>query len=267
MIQLVITDLDKTLLNDEGLISKQNIQSIQLLKDKKISFGIASGRAKHIIQKIAKNFGIYDKVDFIISYNGVSLYEKNKDEDFNGNFLDKEIIKKLYNKFKHRDISFIIHLNNTMICNRVTKYTEKERVINQFEQMVVQDFVSILDRNYPKLMMVGESEVLCKIEEELENYKDNNFSFFKSHENFLEVVSKNVSKAEMLKVLCDKNKINLKNVLSIGDNYNDLGMIKSSGYGVAVGNAVDELKQNAKLVVRSNNEDGFAEAIKYFLKK
>ena len=44
-------------------------------------------------------------------------------------------------------------------------------------------------------------------------------------------------------------------------------MIKSSGYGVAVGNAVDELKQNAKLVVSSNNEDGFAEAIKYFLKK
>lgn len=265
MVQLVMTDLDKTLLNDEGIITKQNIKAIDLLKQKNIYFGIASGRSKHIIQKIAKEFGIYDKLDFVIGYNGVSLYEKDKNEDYFGKLLDKEIIKSLYNDLNYMDISFVVHVEDTMICTKITKYTEKERSINQYKQMVVNDFHTILDKDYPKLMMIGDVAVLNEVIRKLEEYKDLNFTFFKSYKNFLEVISKDLSKGNMLKILCNKYDINLKKVLAIGDNYNDLEMIKASGYGVAVDNAVDELKENAKLIVGSNNEDGFAEAIYYYI--
>ena len=260
-----MTDLDKTLLDDKGNITVENITAIHSLKQKNVRFGIASGRSERIIQKIAKEFGIYDKVEFIISHNGVSLYEKDIDETFNGKFLDKEIIKELYAELKDMDVSFVVHTEDTMLCTKVTKHTEEERIINQYKQIIVEDFNSILDKDYSKLMIIGDPEVLDEAIGRLKKYDDKDFAFFKTYDTFLEVVSKGLSKGKMLKILCDKNNIDLKQVLSIGDNYNDLEMVKVSGYGVAMGNAVDELKKNAKLIVGSNNEDGFAEAIKHYI--
>lgn len=265
MVQLVITDLDGTLLNDQGIITQANIEAIRLLKQKNIHFGIASGRAKTVIQRIAKEYSIYDYIDFIISYNGVGLYEKDIDEDYNGKLLDKNIIKEIYTKLKDMDVSFVVHMGDTMMCTKVTEYTEEERIINKYKQVVVEDFYSIIDKDYPKLMIIGDSNVLDEAIAVLNQYNNDDFNYFKTYKTFLEVISKDLSKGSMLKVLCDMKNIDIKKVVSVGDNHNDLDMIKVSGYGVAMSNAVDELKDIAQLVVGSNNEDGFAQAVKHYI--
>ena len=53
--------------------------------------------------------------------------------------------------------------------------------------------------------------------------------------------------------------------MAFGDGYNDLSMIAYAGLGVAMGNAVEELKQKADQVTRSNDEDGIAVILEKYL--
>ena len=74
------------------------------------------------------------------------------------------------------------------------------------------------------------------------------------------------NKDSALKILGNYLKIDNSEIMSIGDNLNDLEMVKNSGIGVAVANAYDELKQVAKYITKNNVEEGaFAEAINKFI--
>ena len=78
---------------------------------------------------------------------------------------------------------------------------------------------------------------------------------------WIEVVKKNVSKFNAIKFISNIEKIDIKNTISFGDSYNDLEMISKCGVGVAMENAIDELKEKAKYVTKSCNDNG----IIYFL--
>ena len=79
---------------------------------------------------------------------------------------------------------------------------------------------------------------------------------------WLELVKKGVSKDQAITYIIKRENIKKDNVISFGDNYNDIDMIKNSKYGVAMGNAIDEVKKVASYVTKSCNNDG----IEYFLR-
>jgi Cof subfamily protein (haloacid dehalogenase superfamily) len=94
-----------------------------------------------------------------------------------------------------------------------------------------------------------------------------NFSKFKdltvvsSANRLLDIMASNISKGNALKILSDKLRVNLNEVIAFGDNYNDIEMLKCAGMSVAMGNAVQEVKKIAKYITKSNDEDGIAYAI------
>ena len=80
----------------------------------------------------------------------------------------------------------------------------------------------------------------------------------------VEISPKGDDKGAALKYMADYFGIDLSSTVAIGDNLNDLSMIKTASVGVAVGNAVDELKKQADYVAVSNDEDAVAEIIEKF---
>ncbi|WP_028987103.1 Cof-type HAD-IIB family hydrolase [Thermicanus aegyptius] len=80
----------------------------------------------------------------------------------------------------------------------------------------------------------------------------------------VEIVPKNISKAYGLKVLSAALGISPSEIIAIGDNYNDLEMFQFAGLSIAMANAPQEVKNRAKYVTRSNDEDGIAFAIQTF---
>jgi len=265
MYQMIVSDLDGTLLNSEGKISMENREFIKKIKENKIYFTVATGRSKISVEKLLEENNIYDLVDFLITYNGVSLYDMKTNTGINANFLSKEIIKNIYEKYTNQDVSFVVHDNNTIYCSRENKGAIVESNLNKYERIVEEDFIKILSKDYPKLMIIGDSYIIDRIEREFIQENSSIFNCFRSNTEFFEIVSKNVSKGEMLKKLCEINKINLENVVSIGDNLNDLEMIKISGLGVTLENGHDELKKYAKLQTKSNEKNGFAELCRHIL--
>ena len=81
----------------------------------------------------------------------------------------------------------------------------------------------------------------------------------------IELMPHGTSKADALRFVARKTGIDMGQIMAIGDNYNDMEMIKSVGYGVAMGNGVDVLKQAAAVVTVSCDEDGAAAAIESVL--
>ena len=81
----------------------------------------------------------------------------------------------------------------------------------------------------------------------------------------IEINSIQATKGKALKSLCAALDIDLKDTLAFGDGSNDLDMIRTAGVGVAMGNAVEELKQAADWVAPTNMENGVAAGIRRFM--
>lgn len=266
MIELVITDLDGSLLDNESKISDKNIKAIKKIKRNNILFGIASGRALTVIENIAKKYKIDDCIDIMIGTNGVELSDLNILEDVEVNYLKKEIIIDLAKKYENYDVAFVVHDGNKMISNKANSYTEMERKLNNYIQVVESDIHKLINKDFPRLMMVGEPTVLNEIALDMAMETKRSYNFFKSYAYFLEVVSSEVSKGIMLKQYCDNKGIDINKVLSVGDNDNDIEMVKLCGYGTAVSNATAHLKECAKHITSSSNHySGFAEAVNHFI--
>ena len=80
----------------------------------------------------------------------------------------------------------------------------------------------------------------------------------------LHVTDKRVNKGTSLKYLCERNGINMENVMAIGDSQNDEDFLKQVGYKIAVGNAEDKLKEISTYTCEKMYGDGVAEAIEKF---
>ncbi len=100
----------------------------------------------------------------------------------------------------------------------------------------------------------------------IKKYGDYKDKVINKEYEYLDITPKNINKNTALKILGDYLKINNDEIMAIGDNLNDLDMVKNSGVGVAVANAYDELKQVAKYTTNSPVEaGGFAEAVYKFI--
>ena len=78
---------------------------------------------------------------------------------------------------------------------------------------------------------------------------------------YYEVNAAGVSKGAALAAFCAARGISLEDTVAFGDNENDLTMIRTAGLGVAMGNAVDMLKQAADVVTTSNDDHGIARVL------
>jgi Cof subfamily protein (haloacid dehalogenase superfamily) len=81
----------------------------------------------------------------------------------------------------------------------------------------------------------------------------------------IEIMPLGTSKGAALQVIAEKLGIDMQHVMALGDNLNDIEMISNAGYGVAMGNALDAVKEKADWVTASNEEDGVALAIERIL--
>ena len=83
----------------------------------------------------------------------------------------------------------------------------------------------------------------------------------------IEIMTKGISKGEALKYVSQYCGIPMERIMTIGDNLNDMEMIQQAGFGVAMGNAIPELKEKADWITSANDDDGLALAIEKMLKE
>lgn len=82
---------------------------------------------------------------------------------------------------------------------------------------------------------------------------------------YTEITNKNVNKWTAIEYLIEKLNIKKEEVMAIGDNINDIEMIKNAGMGIAMGNSAPQVKDIADFITSDNDSNGVAEAINKYI--
>lgn len=239
-VQLIALDIDGTLLNSDGHISLYTEQVIKEALQKDIHVVLSTGRPLQLCADIANKLNI---TDYIITNNGAEIW-KDQQNVISRHLMDPKIVKQLWMFGSDNDL-----LTWMVTPEKLFRHSTRPASFYDFDW---------LKFGFGHL----DEEIIKVLNYKLANYDD--LEVTSSSINNIELNKKGVNKGKAIKTVCDNLNISLNNVMAIGDNLNDLQMIKDVGLGVAVSNATEELKQTAKFVTSSNDEDGVAKAIKRF---
>ena len=114
-------------------------------------------------------------------------------------------------------------------------------------------------------MMLDDGDYLALVEARVKAALGKNFSVYRSDPFFLEILPRNIDKAQSLAQLLKLLGMEREEMIACGDGYNDLSMIEFAGLGVAMENAVRPVRSSADYVTFSNNDDGVAHVVEKFL--
>lgn len=265
VIKLIISDIDGTILDQKHQLDSHLLELMPLLKQSEIPFVLASARSPLGIAPISKELGITDFP--IASYNGALISTGDK-------ILSQHTINKkellLLHDFLTKEfptVSINVYSGKNWYVNALDKWVEIEARITGESPKVTSlaDFLQEEKNLIHKLLLIDNAATIQKLKETLATMDFPQTDFYLSKDNYLEVTHNQVSKKQALLELANYYQLSLTEIMSIGDNYNDIPMIETAGLGVAMGNAPTDVKACANKVTDSNDQNGVSKAIKLYV--
>lgn len=243
--KIVFFDLDGTLLNEEKKLLESTKRAVRLLQKNGIYTAIATGRIPTQFDWIRKELNI----NSYVCINGQYVV-----------FEGKEIYSNPIDPLLLDDIASVVEKNGDALAYCNHEYVKSSTGNNQHIATSFQNLLSVypeVDREFYKHSPVYQGHLYCEIDDEQfysERYPQ--FSFVKWDRNAADFLPKGCSKATGIHKLLEAVQIKNENCYAFGDGLNDVEMLSSVGTGIAMGNAVPEVKAVAKHVTTSNLNDG-----------
>ncbi len=247
-VKIVFTDLDSTLTKEKGKIDIKNKIIFEKLKNIGIPVVINTGRPLPYIIPICKQFMTSN---YVISSNGAEIYNISAKKIIFRDVISKDNLKKLDEFVKKYDLFFMANSIDKRYTNKddslgFVKIDSLDDIEEDISQVVLESYDI---ESMKKLRKSVEDETDLKIANKTKHITKNKLLYY-------DVVNNTVSKGNALKKLCDYLGIESDRAMAIGDSDNDIEMLKSSGYKVAVANATENLKKVADIVTLSNKQNG-----------
>lgn len=250
--KLFAFDIDGTLLDSQKQPLDSTIEALQALRRQGHLVTVATGRSRFHAQEV-----LYDlEFNNYILCNGAAAFLDH--EQIYKNVLDKQELHRFVETAREREV------DTAFISLDAAKRSTSIRVDMMDDAM--KSFGGVL----PQLMdSLSEEEdvyqALAFYNTQDEGQFDEEFSqfrFVRWHENGVDVVPKNGSKAATILYMADRLGIARENVVAFGDGENDREMLRIAGTGIAMGNAEANIQQEADIVTDSNDHDGIWNALR-----
>ena len=251
MIKAIFSDLDGTLLNENNSLSEATINAVKKLKEKNIKFFIATGRSLNAMKRF------YDQLELdteIINYNGAVIHDKDGNKLFELT-LNDEISRELIDYGRKENLYFHGFSNEQWYLENYNDTAKAYSEKSKLKENVI-NFDDMKNLNFNKFMYINSPEKTQEINSYIIKKYNNKIYKGLSSPTFLEIMHPNVSKGNGINFLLKKYGLNPENVMAFGDAENDLEMLFSVKYGIAMENANEEIKSKVKYVAGRNSEDG-----------
>ncbi|MDK0840102.1 Cof-type HAD-IIB family hydrolase [Clostridium perfringens] len=271
-IKLICIDMDGTLLMDQQNVAEEDKKAIKEAVKKGVIVAITTGRIYDCARMYSDTIGLKTP---IIASNGAYIGGVNDEEIYNNplkqsDLEDFNIITKKNNLFTYVNTNWgivsTVELPEDHVYKVLNKTLPKDK---QVRLEVVKDLdeafkkykgeilkgVCVEKEFKDKLKEAKEELIACTTDLEVVSSWDDNF----------EIMKKGSSKGEAVQMLAKYLGVSQEEVMCIGDSENDLSMITWAGTGVAMGNAIDSVKEVANYVTSDNKHGGVAEAIRKFV--
>jgi len=268
--KLIALDLDGTLLNDGGVISRKNLESVQKAHEIGIKVIVTTGRSFISAESYIRDLDIGDPT---ITYNG-ALIQRNA-EILKKTALDTDLVYEIIKFLKDLDYAPIVYpSDNKKYYETLGSYTADFLEFSRgFEKELVRlpDITAVSWKDVLRISVITEKPDVLFLHSELKKRFGSKIrtvdTYFAEWRFWLfEILDRECSKSMGLKYLCGIYNIDQDQVIAVGDNHNDLDMLSWAGLGVAMKNGLESVIREADYVTRrDNNEDGVAEVIEKFI--
>jgi len=243
--QLIITDLDNTLLKSDKSISEYTIKVFDNCRKQGYLIAFATARAENAMNRVVKAI----RPDIIISNGGATI-------SLGGEIVYRNLIKKedaaaiirMILQFTNGMGRITVECDEGYFCNFVPSDPDRYAVFNY------SDFENFQTPAYKITAELDNDALVDKIKNACPDCAVIGFT----GEKWRRFAAKNSNKETALTIIADRLKIDKTDIIAFGDDINDLGMLKLCGTAVAVENAIDEVKAVADYITESNDMDGVA---------
>lgn len=267
MIKMIAMDMDGTLLHHDEEFSKETIEYLQLCQKAGYTLCFSSGRSTLSLEMLYQKAGLSSDNLYFIGFNGSRVSSADEKTLLLDAGLSLDLMRRLIAHVKPMGVSLVlsdqaglyIQSDDEIQARYIRHYeTSKKGRVHLCKRL--EDAVSAPPS---KLLITADEKYMDKIMPDIITPFKSEGHFSLSGPGYLEVIPAGINKGTSLKLLAEHLGISLKDVIAFGDNYNDIEMIQTAGIGVAMGNAVDELKKVADDVTVSHQDNG---VIKYLEK-
>lgn len=268
MIKLIAIDLDGTLLRSDKTLSAVNRQALHYANDRGVKIVVCTGRPFLAAQHIIEEIGLNTIEDYVVTFNGGQIQNAQNGEIIHASTIPAWQMWQWYDELTRIDLPLNI-IDRDWVYEPLTYPDDVESIyvsdITTAPHRQVDFRCFDRDHGFLKMVVATPEPILKARISHLSPTLAQDFSTYFSQAHLFEVVKKGVSKGQALIHLSRLTGIATDEMMSLGDQENDLTMIKTAGIGVAMGNAIDAVKATADYITDTNNEDGVAKAIYHFL--
>ncbi|MBR4503334.1 MAG: HAD family hydrolase [Clostridia bacterium] len=260
---MICLDLDGTLLDPRGCVSPTDARAVREAQEKGIVCAIASGRAEGNVVLMLRDAGLVCPACML---NGGLVIDE-RGEILDSCPMDRGLSVRICDTLAEEKLKFVL-LGDRTICtsekgfphHSEAKYGERMREMGHRFMHGLDELRAFAREGTTYKYFLCEMEQPARIIEILEGIPG--ISVTRSGQQNIEIMPAHVDKVRGITVLCDHYGIGMDRVMCIGDEMNDLEMIRAAGIGVAMGNAPARVREMADRVTADNASGGVAWAIR-----
>ena len=270
MYKLIACDLDETLLNSDKEISERNVRAIKRAEQEYgVKFVPATGRGYTCIQNVLDTLDIDNKEEeYIISGNGSIICENKDFKKLTFHTLPFDKAKQLFTFGIEHGLCIQVFTDQDVYAYQIDDDERDWLFMFKSDAVIMKENTIDFLKDTPIMKILfqrADMEYLKNIAEAMESILDGVSISFSSN-RYLEMNRAGVDKGLALQELAKHLHIPIEETIAIGDNYNDIGMLKVAGLSIAMANATQEIKEICDYVtIADHNQGGVGEAIEKFI--
>lgn len=269
MIKAIVLDIDGTLTNDDKEISLATRKALLAAQDIGVKVILASGRPTTGMLRYADQLELPQHHGLLVSYNGAKVTDCTTKEELFSQTLSVAEGKAVLTHLQNFDLKIMIDKDDYLYVHNVydnlVHYDDKSINIIEYEARggnyklcEIDQLADFLDFPLHKILTAGDADYLAQHAESMAAPFVGKLNSAFTAPFYYEFTAQGIDKAKALDTVLTPLGIRPEEVIAFGDGHNDRTMLAYAGTGVAMANAVPELKAMADHITLSNNEDGIA---------
>lgn len=263
-IKLIVSDLDGTLIDGKLQATKQDLETLEVLKKRGIPVVAATGRGFKSAKDVTSNMNISE---YLICFQGAAIFYK-EEVIWHRSVGSCLPFLEMLRERKIGNVGVLLHHTDGVMDLSVLApaYAESADYLSKYGGLIVSGdkLTAAASEDLTKFVYFGKLDELLEVQSEWLKIGQNRHIVLSS-DYTLDITHEEAKKGIAATRLAEMMGFSMDQVLAIGDNYNDQDLLQSAGIGVAMQTAPDEVKKEADYVTRSVEDSGFTEAIYKFV--
>jgi Cof subfamily protein (haloacid dehalogenase superfamily) len=262
-IALVVSDVDGTLVTKDKTLTDGALRAVRRLRDAGIGFTITSSRPALGMRFLIEPLGITLPVG---PFNGSSIVDPQLNP-IEQHLIPASAAERSLGVLDEFGVDIWLFTNDQWFTrNGDGEYVPNEERAIRADPTVIKDFSPYVSAACKIVGASSDAALLQRCEAAIKQAVGTQATAVRSQTYYLDVTPPGCDKGTFVQAMARRLGISTDTVATIGDMQNDLAMFRNSGLSIAMGNATDDVKQQATQVTTSNEDEGFAGAVEMILK-